>query len=86
MLFEEFQDGCNGNNLGYRNGTILAILNLYVIPILLIKFRLSLTYSLKNFKMAAMNWISECNDFINSESLCHSNASHQVSAQSSLRF
>ena len=28
MLFEEFQDGCPGNHFGYRNGTILAILNL----------------------------------------------------------
>ena len=27
MSFEEFQDGCH---LGYQNGTILAILNLYV--------------------------------------------------------
>ena len=44
MLFEEFQDGRHGN-LGYQNGTILAILN-----------------------------------------LCHCDASHQVSAQSDLRF
>ena len=28
MLFEEFQDGCPGGYLGYRNKTILAILNL----------------------------------------------------------
>ena len=28
MLFEEFQDGHHGGQLGYRNGTILAILNL----------------------------------------------------------
>ena len=31
-------------------------------------------------------WISEQNYFSNSESLCRSNASHQVSAQSDLRF
>ena len=31
-------------------------------------------------------WISEWNVFSNSESLCRSNASHQVSAQSDLRF
>ena len=43
MSFEEFQDG---DHLGYRNGTILAI----------------------------------------SESLCHCDASHQVSAQSDLGF
>ena len=28
MSFEEFQDGHRGDRLGYRNGTILAILNL----------------------------------------------------------
>ena len=37
--FEEFQDE-------YRNGTILAILNLYVVPMPPIKFRLNLTYGL----------------------------------------
>ena len=30
MSFEEFQDGFRGGQLGYRNGTILAILNLCV--------------------------------------------------------
>ena len=30
MLFKEFQDGRHGSHLGYRNGTILAILNLHV--------------------------------------------------------
>ena len=30
------------------------------------------------------SWISERNDFSNSESLCHCDASHQVSAQSDL--
>ena len=40
MPFEEFQDGHHG----YRNGTILAILNLYVAPIPPIKFRLNQTY------------------------------------------
>ena len=32
MSFEEFQYGCHGCHLGYQNGTILAILNLYVAP------------------------------------------------------
>ena len=32
------------------------------------------------------SWISERNDFSNFESLCHCNASHQVSAQSDLGF
>ena len=30
LSFEEFQDGNRGGHLGYRNGMILAILNLYV--------------------------------------------------------
>ena len=38
---------------------------------------------MKNFKMAA---VSERNDFSNFESLCHCDASHQVSAQSDLGF
>ena len=49
--------------------------------------------SFKNFKMAAMDchpwqpfWISKRNDFSNSESLCRSDASHQLSAQSDLWF
>ena len=40
MSFEEFQDGRHE----YRNGTILAILNLYVALMPHIKFRLNLTY------------------------------------------
>ena len=47
MLFEEFQDGCRGGHLGYWNGTILAILNLYVAPMPPIKFWLNLTYGLE---------------------------------------
>ena len=43
MLFEEFQ---NGGHLGYPNGRILTILNLYVTPMPPIKFRLNLTYGL----------------------------------------
>ena len=55
MLFEEFQDGCHGGHLGYCNGMILAILNLYVAPMPPIKFWLNPTYGLgKNFKMATM--------------------------------
>ena len=69
MSFEEFQDG--HRSLGYRNGTILAILNLYVAPMPPIKFW-------------RISWISERNNFSNSESLCHCDASHQVSAQSDL--
>ena len=51
MLFVEFQDG---RHLGYQNGTIFAILNLYVAPMPPIKFQLNPTFwrcHLKNFKM-----------------------------------
>ena len=44
MSFEEFHDGCHGGNLGYRNGTILAILNLHVATMPPIKFQLNPTY------------------------------------------
>ena len=42
MSFEEFQDG--RHHLGYRNGTILAILNLYVATMPPTKFQLNPTY------------------------------------------
>ena len=86
MSFEEFQDGLRGGHLGYRNGTILAILNLYVTVMPPFKFRLNPTYGLGDVLWRISrwppNWISEWNDFSNSESLCRSDASHQVSAQS----
>ena len=44
--FEEFQDGHRGGHLGYRNRTILAILNLGVTVMPPIKFWLNLTYGL----------------------------------------
>ena len=47
ILFEEFQDGCRGGRLGYRNGTILAILNFCVTVMLPIKFWLNPTYGLE---------------------------------------
>ena len=46
MLFELFQDGCQGGHLRYRKGTILAILNLYA-PMPSIKFQLNLMYGLE---------------------------------------
>ena len=46
MSFEEFQDSRHGDHLGYQNGTILAILSLYVTPMPPIKFRLNPTYGL----------------------------------------
>ena len=44
MSFEEFQDGPHGGLLGYQNGTILAILNLYVATMPPTKFQLNPTY------------------------------------------
>ena len=46
MLFEEFQDGSIGGDLGYCNGKILANLNLCVSVMLPIKLWLYGTYSL----------------------------------------
>ena len=46
MSFEEFQDGHDGGHLGYRNGTIIAILNLCVTVMLPIKFWLNPTFGL----------------------------------------
>ena len=43
MSFEEFQDGRCGGYIGYRNGTILVILNDFSNPI---KFQLNPTYGL----------------------------------------
>ena len=44
MSFEEFHDGHHGRHLGYWKGMILAILNLYNIPMPPIKFQLNLTW------------------------------------------
>ena len=88
MSIEEFQDGPCGSHLGYRNGTILAILILFVSVMLPIKFWLNLTYSLGEVVWRISKWwppwISEQNQFSSSDSLCHSDASHQVLAQSDL--
>ena len=73
MSFEEFQDGCHG----YRNGTILAILNLCVAPMPALKFRLNLTYGfggdiiwrISRWPLWRPSWIWEWNNFSNSESL-----------------
>ena len=73
-----FQDGHHGSHLGYWNRTNLSILNLHVAPMPLTRFGLNLKlpsgsrHGLKIFKMASWqpSWISEQNDFSNSESLC----------------
>ena len=46
MSFEEFQDGHPGGHLGYRNGKILAILNLCVTVMPPIKFQFNRTKGL----------------------------------------
>ena len=79
MSFEEFQDG------GHRNGTNLAILKLCVTGMSSMKFWLHPNYGLGG-DIIWPSWISERNDFSNSESLCHCDASHQVSAQLDLQF
>ena len=44
MWFERFQDGRHGGHFGYRNETILAILNLHVATMPQTKFQLNPTY------------------------------------------
>ena len=46
MRFEDFQDGHPGGYLRYPTRTISAILNLYVTPMLPIKFGFNPHYSL----------------------------------------
>ena len=81
MSFKEFPDG-----------TILTILNLYVALMPPIKFRLNqclggdVVWRISRWPPWQPSWISEWNDFSKSESLCRTDASHQVSAQSDLWF
>ena len=46
MSFEEFQDDHHGSHLGFRNGTILANLNLCVTVMPPVKLQLNRTYCL----------------------------------------
>ena len=86
MSFEEFHNGNHGGHHGYRNGTILAILNLCVAVMLHIKFWLNLTYGLggdvvwriSRWPPWRPSWILDLNNFSNSESLCHCDASNEV--------
>ena len=89
MSFKVFQDGCHDGHLGYLNGMILAILNLCHYDtshqfLAQSNLRSGRRCRLKNFKMATMAAILDIRTehFSNSESLCCSNASHQVLAQS----
>ena len=72
--YEEFQDG---GHLGYRNGTILAILNLYNALMSPVKFKLNLTCGLggdvirriSRWPPWQLSWILEWNNFSNCVSL-----------------
>ena len=82
-----FQDGRPGSHLGYRNGMILAILNLCVTVMPSIKFQLNWTGFKRRCYLKISRWlpwqpywISERNDFSNFESLCHCDASHRFSS------
>ena len=46
MTVEEFQEGRRKGHFGYRNGAILAILNLHVTLMPPIKFRINQTLGL----------------------------------------
>ena len=97
-----FQDSHCGCHLRYWNGTILAILNLYVAPMPPIKSQLNPTYSfggdviwrfssryglkISRWPQWQPSWISEGNNFSNSESQNCSDVSHQVSARSHFQF
>ena len=88
MSFEDFQDG---GHLRYRNEMILAVLNLHVALMPFTKFGLNLTSDsgvdvVPRWPPRRPSWIAERNSFSNIESLCRSDASHQVRAQSNLRF
>ena len=59
ISFEEFQDGNHGSCLGYWNGTILAILNVYVAPMPSIKFQLNPTYY-PLLCLKTVFWLTKC--------------------------
>ena len=67
---------------------ILAILNLYVAQMSSIKFWSNLTWFGRKIRLKLWppSWTLERNNFSNSESLCHCDASNQLLAQSELWF
>ena len=91
---QDFQDGHHGGHLWYQNKTILTILNLYVAPMLPIKFRLNPTYGLggdvvwriQRWLPWQSSWISERNNFSNSESFKSLQCLLSKFPQSNLRF
>ena len=63
----DFQDGCHGGHLGFPNGTILAIFDLQVTPMLPNKFGVNWPFGsgeAKNrFSRWRPSWIFDRNDF-----------------------
>ena len=94
IAFEEFQDSPHGSHIGCQNGTNLPVLNLHVSPMPPTKFQLNPTYLSRADVVSRFSswppwqpsWILEWNQFSNSKSPCHPNASNQGWAQSDLPF
>ena len=89
LTIEDLQDGC----CGYCNKMFLAILNLHVAPMPSTKFWFNQTYHWEHMRFddfqdghlgGHLSQILDQTDFGNSESLCRSDASHQVWVQSIL--
>ena len=93
MSFEEFQEGLE-IDLGCRNRTNLKVLKLHVSRMPPSRFQLNQTYRsgadvvsiFSSWPPYRPSWTSERNNLSYSESLCCSDASHQVSTQSDFRF
>ena len=63
----DFQDGCQSGQFGFQSGTILAIIDLQVTPMLPTKFRVNLSFSSREkaknrFSRWPPSWISDQND------------------------
>ena len=94
LTIEYLQNVCCGDHLWNRNKMFLVILNLHVTPMHPAKFWFNLTYHsgadeiwrFSRWPPWGPSHRSDQNYFSNSESLCRSNASHQVWIQSALRF
>ena len=90
----DFQDGCHGGHLGFPIGTILAIFDLQVIPMLLSKFGVNWPFgSAKEAKNRfsrwlpwRSSWISDRHNFSYFWSISHPNASYQVLNQLAYGF
>ena len=89
-VFWRNQDGPHGGHLGCLIGTNLAVLNLHVSLMPPTKFQLNPTYCSRAYVVSRLSswppwwpsWILEWNQFSNSKSPCHLNASNQGWAQS----